>query len=81
MSGDFKRSLGGYRPQSVIEEAMNAAGTDDVLSRAQYADLVTWLPGRMLVKSDRTAMAHGPRCARRCSITSWSNGRAHSAAL
>lgn len=56
---DFKRTLGGYRPQSVIHDAMNAADSDDPLSRAQYADFMTWLPGRMLTKVDRTSMAHG----------------------
>lgn len=56
---DFKRSLGGYAPETVIAHAMNGAGTDDPLARAQYADLMTWLPGRMLPKADRTSMAHG----------------------
>lgn len=32
---------------------------DDPLTRMQMADLATWLPGRMLVKTDRAAMAHG----------------------
>lgn len=58
LSGDFTRSLGGYRPHTVIEDAMLASGSNDVLSRAQYADLMTWLPGRMLTKVDRTAMAN-----------------------
>lgn len=56
---DFKRSLGGYEPSAMISAAMNGAGTDDPLARAQYADLMTWLPGRMLAKADRTSMAHG----------------------
>ncbi len=59
LNHDFKRSLAGYKPQSVIEDAMDGAETEDALSRAQYADLLTWLPGRMLVKVDRTSMAHG----------------------
>lgn len=59
LNGDFKRTLGGYRPSSLIEDAMESSGADDPLSRAQYADLMTWLPGRMLVKVDRTSMAHG----------------------
>lgn len=59
LNDDFKRSLNGYRPQSVIADAMEEAGTDDPLARAQYADLKTWLPGRMLTKVDRTSMAHG----------------------
>ncbi len=56
---DFKRALAGYEPEAVMAAAMDEAGTDDPLARAQYADLMTWLPGRMLVKADRTAMAHG----------------------
>ena len=35
------------------------AQTDDPLARAQYVDLMTWLPGRMLVKVDRASMASG----------------------
>lgn len=59
LSPDFKRTLGGYRPESLIADAMDASGADDPLARAQYADLMTWLPGRMLAKVDRTSMAHG----------------------
>lgn len=58
LSSDLKRALNGYRPQSVIAEAMADADTDDILSIAQHVDLMTWLPGRMLVKVDRTSMAH-----------------------
>ncbi len=56
---DLRRSLGGYRQQSVIAAAMRDAGTDNALSTAQYTDLMTWLPGRMLTKIDRASMAHG----------------------
>ncbi|PQA85706.1 asparagine synthase (glutamine-hydrolyzing) [Hyphococcus luteus] len=56
---DFKRALAGYEPESVMSAAMADAGTEEPLARAQYADLMTWLPGRMLVKADRTSMAHG----------------------
>lgn len=59
LSTDLKRSLDGYHPHCVIADAMAESNSDDPLARAQYADLVTWLPGRMLVKSDRTSMAHG----------------------
>lgn len=53
------RRLGGYDPASVIARHMDDADTDDPLARAQHADLMTWLPGRMLVKVDRASMAHG----------------------
>jgi asparagine synthase (glutamine-hydrolysing) len=59
LNADFHRTLGGYRPESIVAEAMEMSGTDDPLSRAQFSDLMTWLPGRMLTKVDRTSMAHG----------------------
>lgn len=58
LNGDFHRTLSGYQPQSIISDAMDKAGTNDPLARAQYADLMTWLPGRMLTKVDRASMAH-----------------------
>jgi asparagine synthase (glutamine-hydrolysing) len=59
LNADFRRTLGGYRPESIIADAMEMSEAHDPLSRAQYADLMTWLPGRMLTKVDRTSMAHG----------------------
>ncbi len=59
LNPELTRMLGGYRPPSVVADAMEDSGAEDPLSRAQYADLMTWLPGRMLVKVDRTSMAHG----------------------
>ena len=59
LSADLKARNASYRSQSVIEAAFNDADTNDPLSAAQYADLTTWLPGRMLVKVDRASMAHG----------------------
>mgnify|MGYP000318430546 CR=1 FL=1 len=58
LSKDLQRALGGYNPHDVIEAAMDDANTDDPLSRLLYADLLTWLPGRMLTKVDRASMAH-----------------------
>ena len=59
LSQDFLATLGGYDPASVLARHLAAAGTTDPLARAQYVDLMTWLPGRMLVKVDRASMAHG----------------------
>lgn len=58
LSPDFRRALGGYNPETVIEEAMTSAD-DHPLTAAQRADLAVWLPGRMLTKIDRASMAHG----------------------
>ncbi|MHA7872470.1 MAG: asparagine synthase-related protein, partial [Hyphococcus sp.] len=58
-SHDLRKELKDYNPSRLIADAMADADTDDDLSRAQYADLVTWLPGRILTKLDRTSMAHG----------------------
>ena len=58
LAEDLKDRLGGYDPRSVIEDAFAKAPDTDILSRAQFVDLRTWLPGRMLVKVDRASMAH-----------------------
>ncbi len=52
------RALAGYHPSNIIRTHMNAAGTDDVLAQAQYADIKTWLPGDILTKVDRASMAN-----------------------
>jgi len=55
---DAAKQFDGYNPGMQIAERFNAADTDDPILAAQYCDLKTWLPGRMLVKVDRAAMAH-----------------------
>ncbi|MEO1251159.1 MAG: asparagine synthase (glutamine-hydrolyzing) [Pseudomonadota bacterium] len=59
LSDEARTELGDYRSHSVIETAFADAGANDPLCQAQYADYMTWLPGRMLVKLDRASMAHG----------------------
>jgi asparagine synthase (glutamine-hydrolysing) len=57
MSRDLRRALGDYDPVNAI--AGYADDDLDALSQAQMIDLHSWLPGRMLTKVDRAAMAHG----------------------
>lgn len=57
-SEHFRRDLQGYRAAEVLRPLIAAAPSDQPLLQAQYADLKTWLAGRMLVKVDRASMAH-----------------------
>jgi len=48
-----------YSSADLLRAHALEAQTDDPLARAQYVDLMTWLPGRMLVKVDRASMFAG----------------------
>jgi asparagine synthase (glutamine-hydrolysing) len=54
----FHESLGGYDPADVVRDHFNVDAPLDPLQRAQYADLMTYLPGDILVKVDRASMAN-----------------------
>lgn len=58
LSGDFQQTLCDYDPLSPLRDA---AGSEKLhpLNLAQKIDFETWLPGRMLTKVDRAALAHG----------------------
>ncbi|SMQ74663.1 asparagine synthase (glutamine-hydrolysing) [Altererythrobacter xiamenensis] len=56
--GDRARHvLGNYRAEDALTRLMREAPARSGLDRAQYADLMFWLPGDILTKVDRTSMA------------------------
>ena len=57
-SPEFQRRLGDYRAIEVFQQHARQCPAEDPLSLVQYLDFKTYLPGDILVKVDRAAMAH-----------------------
>ena len=57
-SPEFQRRLGDYRAVEVFQQHARQCPAEDPLSLVQYLDFKTYLPGDILVKVDRAAMAH-----------------------
>ena len=58
LTPEFRRSLGGYDAGDVVRTPFNVEARLDPLQRAQYADTMTYLPGDILTKTDRSSMAN-----------------------
>jgi asparagine synthase (glutamine-hydrolysing) len=58
LSGDLRRSLRGYSTRDAFVQRFRAVSHLTPLAQMQAVDFETYLPGDILVKADRTTMAH-----------------------
>ena len=58
LSPALKQNAADYAPSARLESAFSGDQARPALAAAQQADLLAWLPGRMLTKVDRASMAH-----------------------
>lgn len=58
LSGELLDALGDYDPFETVAHQYARAGTDDLLSRMQYADIKGFMCEGILAKVDRMSMAH-----------------------
>jgi asparagine synthase (glutamine-hydrolysing) len=54
----LRAAVGDYDPFSVLQRYFERARGSDPLSRIQYVETKTYLPGDLLTKVDRASMAH-----------------------
>ncbi len=57
LAPDLRRALGEHDPFTAFEVHYRRPDVPSTLYRAQYADMHTWLPDRILAKVDRASMA------------------------